>query len=185
MSEPAVTDDVAERDDEPKFDKEAEPLGLTGEAQNEHEAELRELLWSLEQIAKAKDDLDHRRTTLQNAAYPLFKVIGRPVMILNPITGKPEVAAPRYDEMLVVPADQLLAALVEHFIAEGMSKNDAEIEAEMIWADVLKPPAVDTKEGGLFKKAVDAGRIPGHVVAKVAKFKPKEPWVGFTQPKQQ
>lgn len=184
MSEAAVEDAPAEAE-EPKYDKDAEPLGLTGKTENEHEAKLRELLWSLEQIAKAKEDLETRRQTLQDEAFPLFKVVGRPVMILNPVTGQVEVAAPRYDEVLEVPADQLLAALVEHFEAEGMNENDAQIEAEVVWADVLKPPAVDTKEGGLFKKAVDAGRIPGHVVAKVAKFKPKSPWVGFTQPKRQ
>jgi hypothetical protein len=165
------------------YDPEAEPLGLLDQPQNDDEITLKDLLQSLQQIAAGKEALEKQRTELTAAALPLLKRLGRPAMVLNPVTGTVQVAGVREDETLEVPADLLLAELVKHFEAEGLTTIEVEFEADTVWKDVLKPPVVDTKEDGAFKRAVDSGRIPGYVVAKVATFKKKAGYVGFTKPK--
>lgn len=165
------------------FDKEADPLVLTEGVQNDTERAVRELLWSLQRLSGLKANLEEQRKQLNQSLIPMLKQLGRPVMVMNPATGDVEIAAPREDETLEVDAGALLQALIAHFKAEGDHPEDAYEEASTIWQDVLKPPVVDTKEDGLFRSAVVAGRIPGHVAAKVATFKKKAPWVGFTKPK--
>lgn len=167
----------------PVFDPEAEPVDMTDQARNEDEVALQEFLWSLQRIKGLRDQLDKDRAAAIERAVPLLKRLGHPAMVMNPLTGSVQVAMVREDETLEVDAGELLAALIEHFKADGMGPMVAEDMAETVWKDVLKPPTVDTKEGGAFQRAVDHGRIPGHVVAKVARFKRKAAWIDFVKPK--
>ena len=176
--------DVQEPATEPEYDPEAPPLGLTGKVESDDERVLRDLLWSLQQLGHAKDDIEKRRKELLEQAIPLQKKLGRPVMITHPVTGEVQIAGIREDEVLKVDAGELLDELVKHFKAQGLADNEAEFEADTVWKSTLKPPAVDTKlEGGLFRKAVEHGKVPGYVAAKVMTLQRKAGWIDFTKPK--
>ena len=163
---------------EPRYDPDATPLNLDyTEPSTEEEHRLRTVYYQLRRLAAAKTSIDTERDELNAEAVELQRKIGRPVAIINPLTGKPEIGQLRQNETTVISADALLAALVEYY--------DDEEQAEMVWQQTLKPPAVDAKEGGLFEQVQrrhteEHPTIPLSVVQKVARLKPSAAYIGFT-----
>lgn len=148
----------------------------------ELEEELKDHLLELRRISRAEADLKKARAAHTAAAVPLIRELGNPV-VEDPVSGKPLYATVIEAETLVVDAGQLYDALMEQY--------DGDVDqAEMVWKSVLKPPAVDTKEDGLFLKATqergDTGEGPALIsietIAKVATFKKSAAYVSFGKP---
>lgn len=116
--------------------------------------------------------MDAKRKALQRELVPLMR---KPVALLD-LDGTPIIATGAQSKPIVVKPEDLLAALIEF----GKEPDDAEV----IVANVLKPPEIDTKEDGLFVQACqlpedDPMHIPFEVVAKVAKEKPSSAYIYF------
>lgn len=146
----------------------------------EHQAQLDEHLRELRRISAMKKELqgDYDRHTAE--AVQLLG--GESRMIKDPIDGSVQIANVRASETIVVDAGELLEALIEQY------HGDVET-AEVVWKSVLKPPAVDTKDDGLFLKATQERTEEGlpalispETVAQVATFKKAKAFVGFSKP---
>lgn len=145
------------------YDKEAAPLVL--DASDGAQEQLMKLLWQLRRIQHAQEALDRQREELLEEAVPLQRGIGRPVTLIDPLNGEPLVAGVRQSERLTVPYAQLAAEI-----------------GELAAREVCKPLEVDTKQDGLFVRAVERGEIPHSVVARVARYKASTPYIGFSSP---
>lgn len=140
-------------------------------------ARLEALLRQHAELGVKKDALEAQRKAVQQEVLPLLREVGS--VLLHTDKG-PRIAGVRAPETLVVDAGELLEALIEQ---EG---GDEEA-ATAIWTDVLKPPEVDTKDGGLFHKASEQigeqpARIRPETVAKVATYKSISPHIGWSKP---
>lgn len=129
------------------------------------QVELREAMYSLQRIAHAKAALDAQRASLLAVALPMLRRFGRPVALVNPVTGQPQVANLRQDETLEVDYDGLVKAVGVR-LANSM----------------CKPRVVDTKDGGLFDQAQQAGLITAAQVGKLTRLIPKAAYIGFNHP---
>lgn len=160
-----------------EYDPDMPPAIL--DVSDEDQYELQRLLYQLRRIAHAQANLEEQREEVLEAAVPLQMKLGRPVTLVDPMTGVPLIAGYRQSETLKVPAGELLKELIEY--------HGDEDKATAIWEDVLKPREVDTKQDGLFHRMVerhteDDPTIPPSVVAKVARFKTAKAYIGFNKP---
>jgi hypothetical protein len=139
--------------------------------------ELRSHLREMARIAVEAKELKRQRDNHNAEACAILRRVGS-LVIANPITHKAMVANVTEAETLKVDAGELLAALIEQYDGD-------EEQAEMVWRSVLKPPAVDTKENGLFHQAC-ATRPEGEppispeTVAKVANYEKAAAFVNFS-----
>lgn len=131
---------------------------------------LPEYLAEMARLSAAEAELHKERDEIQQRAIPLLKQLGSYVM---PVNGTLKAFNVRAAEKLKVDAGELLKALVAYYQDED--------KARLIWEDTLKPPAVDTKEGGLFHQQCAARRIPEEVIAQVAKYETAAEFIGSSK----
>lgn len=144
--------------------------------------DLAEHLREIRRISNLEKELKAAKDKHTEASVPLIKKYGTAV-IEDPIKGTPLVATIIEAETLVVDAAQLYEALLEQ------EQGDVD-QAEMIWKSVLKPPAVDTKDEGLFAEAcalrdptdTESGLIKPTTIVQVAHFKKSKAYVSFGKP---
>lgn len=142
---------------------------------------LQHYLQEMRRISGTITTLEQDKKRLQEQALPLLKRVGS-FMTIDPTDGAPKIFNVRAPETLQVDASELYEHLVAHFRTEFPDDEETAVfTAEMVWKDCLKPPAIDTKEGGLFHQACAAGLIPAHVIAAVSKYKPSAEHVGFSK----
>lgn len=141
---------------------------------------LQHYLQEMRRLSGQISTLEADKGRLGEQALPLLKRVGS-FMTIDPTDGDPKIFNVRAPETLQVDAQQLYAALLAHYRAEIEDPDEAADVAETIWKDCLKPPAIDTKEGGLFHQVCAAGRIPAHVIAAVSFYKPSAEHVAFSK----
>lgn len=150
------------------YDPEADPVDAITQQIDKDTTLLVNGIKQLRTIGYQAKILDDERKKLTRELLPLMR---KPITLLDPMTGKPILAAGIQAKPIKVDAAELRKALLEHGIEE--------YDVDTIMADVVKPPEVDTKEDGLFETAVRNGKIPLEVVAKVAREKPSSAYIGF------
>lgn len=141
---------------------------------------LEEYLKEIRRLAENEKVFKIERERLSGMAQPLLEAVGSH-MLIDPIDGKKKIANIRAAETLQVDAGELYDALME--------QTGDEDEAEAIWRDTLKPPAVDTADGGRFHQQCvppedepdKEPRISSATVAKVARYKKAKAFIGFSK----
>lgn len=148
---------------ESTFDPDAEPV--------EAPAQINEMLWELRRIAAQEKHLAELKKGITADLLPRLYSNGRPVMVTDPMTGELLIARPVQSKPIKVDAGELLKVLIDYY-------NDEE-QADLVWAECLKPAEVDSKQEGRFEAAMQKYEIPVTVIGPILREKPSSPYVGF------